>query len=243
MSLPQFHHDRFYDLSISYHREWDQVNCFFAPLFSFEPVRMGAFVGSVKEGGPVNFMNVKLNVHGNGTHTECVGHLSKELISVQTVLTSYFFVTEVLSVYPTKKENGDLAITKHTLEAMLQFSSATALVLRTLPNDADKRHRKYSGTNPCYIEEDAMQYIVDLGIQHLLVDIPSVDREEDGGALLSHRCFWKDSRAKDCTITELIFVSDAIKDGQYLLYLQLAPLHLDAVPSRPILYELNKSRD
>ncbi|MEL6824109.1 MAG: hypothetical protein AAFP70_20315, partial [Calditrichota bacterium] len=42
------------------------------------------------------------------------------------------------------------------------------------------------------------------------------------------------------TITELIFVPAEVKDGLYLLNLQLSPLPLDAVPSRPVLYQLNE---
>ena len=70
------------------------------------------------------------------------------------------------------------------------------------------------------------------------MDIPSVDREEDYGLLLAHRSFWKQERSQDCTITELIYVPDSLKDGLYLLFLQTPAMELDAVPSKPILYPL-----
>ena len=50
-----------------------QVNCFYAPLYRTDPVIAGDFIGATNKGGPVNFLNIKLNPHGNGTHTECVG--------------------------------------------------------------------------------------------------------------------------------------------------------------------------
>ena len=42
-------------------------------------------------------------------------------------------------------------------------------------------------------------------------------------------------------ITEFIYVPNAVKDGEYLLNLMIAPFDNDATPSKPILYEiLNK---
>ncbi len=226
------------DISIPFTQHLNQVNCFYAPYFEYEPVRMGGFVGKVSEGGPVNFMNVKLNVHGNGTHTECVGHITTEFISVNKILRKYFFTCALVSLYPTKMANGDLRIERHTIQEFLKDIDAESVCIRCLPNDTIKKSRKYSGTNPIYIAEEAMELIVEFGFKHLLVDIPSVDREEDGGQLLAHRAFWKDSRAEDCTITELIYIPDEIKDGKYILNLQLADIELDAVPSRPVLFKI-----
>ncbi|MEP7195014.1 MAG: cyclase family protein [Saprospiraceae bacterium] len=228
------------EISIPFHGGIDQVNCFYAPIFSVDAVRMKSFIGSVAEGGPVNFTNVKINVHGNGTHTECFGHISKEFNSVNKLFSKYFFTNTLISIYPTKLENGDMCIEKETLHAFLDDYKTEALTIRCLPNTEHKKNRKYSGTNPCYISPDAMKYIVELGVKHLLVDFPSVDREEDGGKLESHKIFWSSDRWKDCTITELIFVPDEISDGENILHLQLADLVLDAVPSRPIIYEIIK---
>lgn len=226
------------DISIPFSDSLDQVNCFYAPFFKSEPVRIGDFVGSVIEGGPVNFNNIFLNVHGNGTHTECIGHLTKEIISVNNILKEYIFINHLISITPEKKNNGDLVIEKQTLEPILNDLNVQTLSIRTLPNDILKRSKKYSGTNPIYFSKEAMDYIVSKNVKHLLVDIPSVDREEDNGLLLAHRSFWKDDRALNCTITELIYVPDEAPDGVYLLLLQTAPMELDAVPSRPILYPL-----
>jgi hypothetical protein len=82
--------------------------------------------------------------------------------------------------------------------------------------------------------------MVQKGIKHLLIDQPSVDREEDGGELKSHKAFWNfDGKLrKDCTITELIYVPNSIEDGTYFLNLQIAPFENDATPSKPILYKI-----
>jgi hypothetical protein len=79
-----------------------------------------------------------------------------------------------------------------------------------------------------------------------LIDLPSVDREEDEGKLLAHKAFWnvkdvntlnEDAR-KNCTITEMIFVENEIQDGSYLLNLQIASFENDASPSKPLLYKI-----
>jgi len=79
---------------------------------------------------------------------------------------------------------------------------------------------------------------VNKGVKHLLVDLPSVDREKDAGALLAHKAFWnfEGEVRTDATITEFIFVPNAIVDGTYYLNLQVAPFENDASPSRPVLY-------
>ena len=94
--------------------------------------------------------------------------------------------------------------------------------------------------------EEAAIYIREIGIKHLLIDLPSVDREEDAGKLLAHKAFWNVKNTKilnedarlDCTITELIFVNDSVSDGTYLLNLQIASFENDASPSKPILYAI-----
>ena len=77
-------------------------------------------------------------------------------------------------------------------------------------------------------------------MQHLLIDLPSVDKEKDHGKLLSHNAFWNtDSEIRfDATITELIFVPNTVEDGTYFLNLQMASIENDASPSRPVIYKL-----
>ncbi len=81
-----------------------------------------------------------------------------------------------------------------------------------------------------------MRHIVKLGVQHLLVDFPSVDKVDDA-KLINHHIFWaKNARKK--TITELVYVPNNAKDGSYLLNLQVAAFEADAAPSRPVLYKV-----
>ena len=245
MKITLTHHNRTYraDLSqpldLSMPLSADGASCFYAPPFEYVPVVAGSFIGEVAKGGAVNFMNVRINPHGNGTHTECVGHIAPELYSINEALTQFAFLAEVVTLYPTLQPNGDRVITHDALSAALQHHTP-AVVLRTMPNTVEKLHRNYAGTNPPYLEAAAAAYLAAAGVEHLLLDLPSVDREEDGGALAAHKAFWQYPNAPrhHATITELIFVRDDIKDGLYLLHHQIAPFTIDASPSKPTLYAL-----
>ena len=138
--------------------------------------------------------------------------------------------------------NNDRVIMKEQVEEILQKEEVEALIIRTLPNDELKLRTNYSGSNPPYIHHEAIAYLVECGIKHLLIDLPSVDREEDGGKLLAHKAFWQypDKVRKNCTISELIFVENGIKNGIYLLNIQIASFEIDVSPSKPVLYELKK---
>ncbi|MDW3646751.1 MAG: cyclase family protein [Bacteroidia bacterium] len=224
-----------------------QVKCFFADDFKISPVMAIDFVGSVKMGSPVNFFDVEMNPHGNGTHTECLGHITLKHQSLNDQLKQFHFFANVLSISLEEKEGGDRVITKEKLQAALPERIEEAIIIRTLPNSEEKLNKNYSGKNPPYLHHEAMKFLVENKVKHLLIDLPSVDRESDEGKLLSHHVFWKvfhrealdDSRA-DCTITELIYVPDEIEDGLYLLNLQFPSMPLDAAPSKPVLYKLNK---
>ena len=93
---------------------------------------------------------------------------------------------------------------------------------------------------------DAMEYLVSLGLKHLLVDTPSVDRLFDDGHLSAHNIFWEtkgkelNPNTQNKTITEMIFVPSSVEDGSYLLNLQIPAFVSDAAPSRPIIYKINE---
>ena len=216
-----------------------------------EPVTFENWIGKVSEGSSTNFNNIFFNPHGHGTHTECLGHITTEFYSINQCLKQFFFMAEVVSIQPEKK-NNDFVITKNQIVETLHCNVSTtidALIIRTIPNITDKKSKNYSHTNPPYLLEEAAIFIREIGIKHLLIDLPSVDREEDEGKLLSHKAFWnvknttilnEDARL-DCTITELIYVENSVSDGTYLLNLQIASFENDASPSKPVLYCLESN--
>lgn len=216
------------------------VNCFNAPPFNAKPYTNGPFIGSLEEGAPVNFFDIQINPHGNGTHTECVGHILKGPYTINKILNQFVFPARLISVRPEKTSKRDYVISKEIIQQKEIGNNVPALIIRTRPNLKLKKSKNYNNTNPPYFTPGAMKYIVKKRVQHLLVDLPSVDKEKDGGKLRAHHIFWrtKGSVRSMATITELIFVDNKIKDGLYLLNLQIISLELDASPSKPVIYML-----
>ena len=230
-------------------KEKGSCSAWFVSNMKISPVINDRFIGSVKKGGDVNFRNILFNPHGNSTHTESVGHISREVYSVNNILEKFHFTAQLISISPTVLEKkcskwemkGDHQITLQDLKDKL-IPNVEALIIRTLPNKETKKSQNYNQTNWPYLSKSAASYIRESNIKHLLIDLPSVDREQDGGLLVAHRAFWNYPKETDLnrTITELVFVPNSIEDGNYLLNLSLANIVNDASPSRPILYKLLK---
>ena len=271
-----FNVERFFDLSISvnpYLSPLEQVQTFGLPPSTAHPFSIGSFVASVDAGGSVNCPIVSsLCAHSNGTHTECVGHALPGRVTLSNILPIKPLLTAILlSVTPRPIETagdkeadlrsdylpgkiGDLVVSGNMLEESFkrlqieaEFLNKGALIVRTFPNTEMKRIAQYGGTNPPYFTKCAMVWALEKGIHHLLMDLPSADREDDSGMLIAHRTFWGLDEKKNeetsttvfeysnKTITELIYVDNKINDGEYILNLQVSPINMDAAPSRPIL--------
>lgn len=227
------------DISIALRGDISNVNAWYMDHPKIEPHTDGDFVGSIAEGASTNFNDIMFNPHAHGTHTECVGHITKEFRSINKTLNQFFFLAEVITIAPEKYQE-DFVISRKQLQYAFGNKKRDALVIRTLPNFNDKNSKQYSNSNPPYLLEQAAQLLVEKGVRHLLIDLPSVDREKDAGALLAHKAFWnfEGEMRTDATITEFVFVPNAIVDGTYYLNLQVAPFENDASPSRPVLYAI-----
>ncbi|MFY8020209.1 MAG: cyclase family protein [Bacteroidia bacterium] len=230
------------DLSIPMRNGTENPNAFQIPHPVFEPIRVGDFVGSVAAGSSANCENLLINAHGNGTHTECIGHITKERITINESLKEFFFIAQLISLPKRKLFGNQEALLLQDAENLIQ-PGVQALLLRSEPNHVEKLRMNYSGNIPACIEPALASHVASLGIKHLLVDLPSVDPEHDDGKMEAHKAFWKpgDASRLDCTITEMFYAHAGIPDGIYLLNLQIAALETDASPSKPILYQLIES--
>ncbi|NND95395.1 MAG: cyclase family protein [Flavobacteriales bacterium] len=218
----------------------------YASYPEFTPVLMEGFIGSVSKGGSVNTNDIKFNPHGNGTHTECIGHLTEEAHQIDEFMRDFIFLAKLISVEPEVllldesefRKKGDKIINEELLHGLDLEPDVKALIIRTLPNEDFKLTQVYTGNNPAYMDNQAMDMLKEMGVEHLLIDLPSVDRENDGGKMLAHRAFWyQGNKARmHSTITEMVYVPDSIADGDYLLNIMVAPLGNDASPSKPVLY-------
>ena len=248
-------------LSIAMPLDFDgvQPNHFGAPRAHAGPLAAGGFVGDVRAGGSVNCELLALAPHCNGTHTECVGHVTSDRVAVHEVLKGGLHIARLVSVRPGplgdsgERADPDAAgpepvVTARALTAALALlpGESEALIVRTLPNDATKLARRYDGAAPAaYFTPDAAHSLVAAGVRHLVVDLPSLDRAHDHGRLAAHRIFWgmppgtqraHDARRADATITELAWIAPTVHDGWYMLDLQVPAFMSDAAPSRPLLY-------
>lgn len=215
------------DISIPVSFGKKQLIAFDGPPAKRHAYEVGHFVGDTRRGGSCNCEVYTFSPHLNGTHTEGVGHITRERIPVPNV---GLVEATLITVEPQKN--------LVTAAMLKKLKPVEALIIRTLPNDAGKKTRNYSKSAPTYIAAEAMKHIVALGVEHLLVDFPSVDKA-DNAHLTAHRIFWA-KKARKKTITELIYVPVKVKDGQYLLNLQVAAFDADAAPSRPVLYRVKR---
>lgn len=257
------------DISIPLRFNGAQPNAYGVEAAASKPCEAGSIIGDTRRGGSVNFEQVKFIPHCNGTHTECVGHITRARISVNDCLKDAFVPASLISASPEKASetnetyavelnDNDLLITRKAIENALEnlkfqladFKSAEtplALIIRTLPNEESKLTRIYLENIPPFFSTEAIRFIAETGLEHLLVDMPSIDRIFDEGKLSNHRAFWNvrqgafeisEESFVNRTITELIYVPDVIADGIYLLNLQIAPFAADASPSRPVLFKI-----
>lgn len=229
-----------FDLSIPVRGDDKGARAWYVNHPTFEPVRAGGYVGSVQEDGSTNFRDVYFNPHGHGTHTECLGHITPTVYSINDRLKDFHFRAEVVTVVPVERA-GDLII-EPSCFAGCTFTKAQALIIRTQPNAMSKKELNYSNTNPPYLDVACMELFNQWEVEHLLIDLPSVDRESDGGVLAMHNAFWNTNvdESSTKTITEFIYVKDEIVDGSYILNLQVAAFENDAAPSRPVIYPIKK---
>ncbi len=216
------------------------VKAWYVSNVKMQPAQIDEWVGSVKEGASVNFFDIKFNPHGNGTHTECFGHISKEKESVNQQFSEFHSFAYLLHLQPIETKNGKIITLKSLQEKNIEEWDFESIIIKTgnYPPGHD-----FSNTDPAYFEPELMAFLKEKDMRHFLTDLPSVDREKDDGKLLAHKAFWDfpDSPRKGCTISELLQIPEGLEEGKYLLNLQTAPFENDAAPSRPLVFRLKEA--
>jgi len=246
-----------FDISIPYKFNGDQPNFYDVNPGQSSPLKSGETTYSVIAGAGCNVIEISMNIHCTGTHTECVGHLLENPGDVGMVLKDIIIPALLITVDPNSfidteelyhcsVNNSELVISSKSIHKEVEKwkeHQPKALIIRTTPNTEEKKYYQYTMNPPPFFTNDALKNITNLGIEHLVVDLPSIDRISDNGILGNHRIFWGDGKnAKGevnsdstKTITELAFITDDVLDGFYFLNIQLPHFECDAAPSRPIL--------
>ncbi len=257
--------NRLIDISIPLRFNAEQPNFFGVPPAKSRAYRGDGFMGDTQQGGSCNVEEYSLIAHCHGTHTECVGHIVNQCISIQKILQDAFIPATLITVSPEKaatssesyipeKQSEDVMITENKVRDALKSQNKDflrGLIIRTLPNDNSKMSRDYNQHPAPFFSIEAMRFIVNIGIKHLLVDIPSVDRANDEGRMNCHHLFWgvetggKDIDEKNPskkTITEMVYIPDSAMDGHYFVNIQIPSFVSNAAPSRPILFKAEESK-
>lgn len=229
---------------------------FGAPAATTAPFVAGGFNGEVARGASCNCRSVTLIPHCNGTHTESVAHLTLDTLAIESIVPLQPVPAVLVTVAPVEATStgegtdpaprpGDRVVTAEAIARAwprgwpADFPAPEALVLRT--GDG-------AGSPPPYLTREAAALAAARGIRHLVLELPSVDREDDGGRLAGHREFFglpaastalADAKRADCTVTELALVPASCRDGAGALQLQVTPWLGDAVPSRPLWFALD----
>ncbi|HET7308412.1 MAG TPA: cyclase family protein [Gammaproteobacteria bacterium] len=222
----------------------DQPNFFGAPPAQKETFAAGGFVGDTEAGGSCNVGVYRLNPHCNGSHTECIGHVVNDDITMADMHLPAIIPATLITIDTGSAPAISLDHIEDALQQWREQDFYRALIIRTLPNEIGKQSQHYDSSKPPpYLDAAAARLIRDADVEHLLIDLPSLDAMDDN-ALTAHRIFWglpsgSRSYAKathpQATVTEMIYAPNEINDGYYLLNLQLPAFATDAAPSRPIL--------
>ena len=236
-----------------------QPNSYSVPLASSAPYSVGDYIGDTRLGGSCNCMVLTVTPHCNGTHTESIGHISTDRVSITDILSGLLFPVKLVSVDLVRfDQSGDSYLAQIGPESLVISEQAirtavgtltpdqTGLVIRTRPNDHSKVTKVWTDDNSPFFTNEAMQFVSSLSIEHLLIDTPSVDRPWDERMLSNHRIFWGVAQGRSDltkaarlsrTITEMIYVPDNLTDGAYVASIQIPPFINDAAPSRVWLYK------
>lgn len=233
-------------LAIPLQFDGPQPGFFSAPSARSAPLKIDGFTGDTRQGGSCNVGHYELVPHCNGTHTECIGHIVDDPVAVAEQLPQSLLPATLVTVAP-RHNVIDAALIKMSLQHHPLRELHTAFIIRTLPNTREKLAHSYDQIPPPYMTEDAVALLVEAGTEHILIDLPSLDPMHDEGRLAAHRAFWglpagsrrkADAKRPHNTVTEMIYVPEQVKDGYYLLDLQIPAFMSDAAPSRPIVYPL-----
>jgi kynurenine formamidase len=229
------------DMALELNFDANQPRHFGAPAATTEPFAVPGFSGSVATGASCNCNVITLIPHCNGTHTECVGHLTIERVDAHRVVPKGLIPALLITVEPTdathestdpKPQPGDKLVTR-------------AALARNWPRDYSPRAVVIRTTEASYLTRDAAEFLVARNIEHLVVNLPSIDRAHDEGRLTAHRVFFglppratAGAMRPQATITEFARIPPEVPDGLYVLEIQTPAIAGDAVPSRPLLYPI-----
>ncbi|MFC2155259.1 cyclase family protein [Acidobacteriota bacterium] len=212
---------------VTFYPETKSVNGFYLPRIESTTFQYkDQFVGDVQKGGSCNVDILRYVPHGL-THIETSAHIlswDERAVTLKDIPPQNLCGLVYLMDLTHLEAKPGQSIDRRDIEARIKKITLpiTMLALKTraslLPQDTD-----FSGKDYLYLHPEAAQAIHDFKprLHCLILDLPSIDRENDGGQLLAHRYFfglprkahqWVDKEKR--TLVELAWFSD-LKEGYY----------------------------
>lgn len=127
-----------------------------------------------------------------------------------------------------EQQLDDCAYKWKMLKSILMDSIRATVLVSSISSTT----RDFTNSNSPYLTPSCAAYLSQF--PHLLVDLPSVDKETDSSTLAHHAFFGSNG----ITITELCRIPLDLNDGLYALNLQVISSDLDASQSRPLIYDI-----
>lgn len=215
---------------------------FYLPNFQVAPVQLDGFIGDTDRGGSCNVNQISFTPH-NLTHIETAAHIIKSGPTVKDIpIQTMHGICQVIDL--SDAEFPDNYIHPDHIKSQLLDHSIQILAIKTpasiIPADHD-----FSGTDPLSLHPTTGKYLSEHhpDIKLLIVDLPSVDQEDDGGKLLAHRYFLEiegNSTSKRKAIIELAYFSEIKSSGRYYAIITPARVDLDAMITDVVLFDLTK---
>tara|TARA_A100001015_G_scaffold284439_1_gene350890 strand:- start:1020 stop:1805 length:786 start_codon:yes stop_codon:yes gene_type:complete len=216
-----------------------------------EPYTSNDVKYNINNNASCNVPIIKFNIHCSGTHTETGAHIFKGSKTIGELPNLNFIPSRLITIKPQKQSNEnyhvtydstDQIITKQILIKSLDAYNdfIECIIIRTLPNSENKLKLNYNEHNHPFLSNDAIYYLKEKAVKHIIIDTPSIDRSDDGGQLKNHKIFFSDNdnSINKNTVTELAFIPDSCIDGRYFVCIGYPKFQLDAAPSNPVIYKV-----
>lgn len=224
--------------TISLQPQYRSSGAFHLPKFLTSTFEVGDFIGDMKRGGSCRVDLHRYSPH-NLTHIESSAHIDENGITLDKIdrnkLSGTVFLADLSSII------SDFVKWEHLIDKF-DHTKMDALAIKTssslLPQDKD-----FTQSDAMAVHHTTAQKFIDLGIDLIILDLPSMDKETDS-TLASHKIFFesdKTTRSQN-VIIELAHFHN-LKEGYYYFVLTPPILQTDATITDIWFYHLENYSD
>ena len=219
-----------------------QPNAFDLTKFSQTAFQNQFFTGDTGKGGSCNVNILNFTPH-NLTHIETPMHLKKEGIGLDEIPRSNLMGVSYL-VDLSNISFKDNCVKKEHIEQLDLLKDIKILIVKTKYSELDQ-YFDFSNTNPIHFDPKFMEWLTENfpNIKLLITDLPSIDKENDGGKLLGHKNYFnfnEHERGDKKAIVELAYCK-GVESGIYYTILTPSKIDTDAILTDIFLFDLFKN--